>query len=62
MGKQKETALEIPAETIREKIYQIRGRKVMLDSDLAELYGVETKHWIRQVRPSLRLAPCLFNF
>ena len=28
---------------IKEKIYLIRGQKVMLDSDLAELYEVETK-------------------
>ncbi len=30
-------------ETIVNKIYHIRGQKVMLDEDLAELYGVETK-------------------
>jgi hypothetical protein len=29
-------------ESIRDKIYSIRGYQVMLDSDLAELYGVET--------------------
>ena len=43
MGKQREAVLKIPEETIREKIYQIRGRKVMLDSDLAALYEVKTK-------------------
>lgn len=35
------TAL-IPRETIESKIYFIRGKKIMLDSDLAELYGVMT--------------------
>ena len=30
-------------QVIRQKIYEIRGQKVMLDFDLAELYGVETK-------------------
>ena len=30
-------------EIVKEKIYVIRGRKVMLDKDLAMLYGVETK-------------------
>jgi hypothetical protein len=30
-------------EQIKEMIYVIRGQKVMLDSDLAKLYGVETK-------------------
>ena len=29
-------------EEIRNRIYEIRGRQVMLDKDLAELYGVET--------------------
>jgi len=33
----------IPVELIERRIYMIRGQKVMLDSDLAELYGVETK-------------------
>ena len=35
--------LIIPEETISSKIYFIRNQKVMLDRDLAELYGVETK-------------------
>ena len=30
-------------EIIRSKIYEIRGQKVMLDRDLAEMYGVETR-------------------
>jgi len=33
----------LPSEVIENKIYLIRGQKVILDSDLAELYGVETK-------------------
>jgi len=33
----------VPIEMIERKIYLIRGQKVMLDSDLAELYGVQTK-------------------
>jgi len=33
----------IPIERIASRIYLIRGEKVMLDSDLAELYGVETR-------------------
>ena len=33
----------IPLERIVDKIFLIRGKKVMLDSDLAQLYGVETK-------------------
>ena len=35
--------LPVPIELIERRIYLIRGRKVMLDTDLAELYGVATK-------------------
>lgn len=35
---------------IENKIYEIRGQKVMLDFDLAEMYGVETKYLKRIVR------------
>lgn len=37
-----EAALPVPAELIQRRIYIIRGRKVMLDADLAELYRVTT--------------------
>ena len=33
----------VPIERITSKVYLIRGQKVMLDRDLVELYGVETK-------------------
>ncbi|MDP2079240.1 MAG: ORF6N domain-containing protein, partial [Sulfuricurvum sp.] len=33
----------LPSINIKEKIYNLRNLEVMLDSDLAELYGVETK-------------------
>jgi hypothetical protein len=36
-------SLAITDDTVINKIYQIRGKKVMLDRDLAEMYGVETK-------------------
>ena len=35
---------------IQNKIYEIRGQKVMLDFDFAELYGTETRLWKRAVR------------
>lgn len=40
----------ISEESIQKKIFVIRGKKVMLDRDLANLYGVETKYLTRQVR------------
>lgn len=43
-------AIAIPDEVLMNKIYLIRGQKVMLDNDLAELYGVETKRLKEQVR------------
>lgn len=40
----------INEETIQDKIYTIRGQKVMLDTDLAEIYGYDTKNFNRQVK------------
>jgi hypothetical protein len=40
----------VPIEVIEQKILLINGRKVMLDSDLAALYGVETKMLVRAVK------------
>jgi hypothetical protein len=34
----------IPQEIIQNKIFLVRGQKVMFDKDLAQLYGVETEH------------------
>lgn len=39
--------------TIQEKIYFIRGQKVILDADLAEIYGYETKNFNRQVKNNI---------
>ncbi|MEK6645753.1 MAG: ORF6N domain-containing protein [Candidatus Firestonebacteria bacterium] len=52
----------IPQERVENKISQIRGRRVMLDTDLAELYGVETKYLIRQVRRNIKRFPEDFMF
>ena len=38
---------------IKNKIYEIRGQRVMLDRDLAQLYGVETKQLVRQVKRNI---------
>ena len=42
---------------IETKIYEVRGQKVMLDFDLAELYETETKYLKRAVRANLRRFP-----
>lgn len=55
MTTHKEDSIMLPEAIIKDKIFLIRGQKVMLDRDLAELYGVETKYLKRQVkRNSLR--------
>ena len=55
------TAL-VPIERIASKIYLIRNVKVMLDRDLAELYGVETKRLKEQVRRNIERFPEDFMF
>jgi len=50
----------IPVETIEKKILLIRDEKMMLDSDLAELYIVEVKHLKRQVRRNIDRFPADF--
>jgi hypothetical protein len=50
----------IPREIIEQKIFLIRGQKVMLDSDLAMLYGVSTKRLNDQVRRNKRCFPADF--
>lgn len=52
----------IPDERIINKIYLIRGQRVMLDMDLAELYGVETKQLKRSVRRNVKNFPSDFMF
>lgn len=52
----------IPENTLVNKIHEIRGSKVMLDSDLAELYGVETSRLNEQVKRNLERFPEDFMF
>jgi len=54
--------LMIPDEVIIAKIYLIRGRKVMLDRDLAALYEVETKRLKEAVRRNISRFPDDFMF
>lgn len=58
----KETALVVPDEIVMNKIYLIRGQKVMLDRDLAELYDVETKRLKEAVKRNLTRFPVDFMF
>lgn len=55
----KENGLEraLPEEAIMSKIFIIRGQKVMIDQDLAELYEVETKALKQAVKRNIDIFP-----
>jgi len=52
----------IPAERIERAILFVRGHKVLLDRDLAELYGVETRALVQAVKRNLKRFPADFMF
>ena len=52
----------IPQEAIEQKIFMIRGHKVMLDKELAKLYGVSTKRLNEQVKRNIKRFPDDFMF
>mgnify|MGYP003578150254 CR=1 FL=1 len=52
----------LPDEVVMSKIYMIRDQKIMLDRDLAELYGVETKALKQAVKRNLSRFPDDFMF
>ncbi len=62
MGKKEIKEVSVLIEKITGKIYLIRGQKVMLDRDLAELYQVETKQLKRAVRRNIDRFPADFMF
>ena len=52
--KKNKLSVKIPDEIIMNKIILMRGQKVMIDRDLAELYGVTTKRLNEQVKRNLK--------
>ena len=54
--------VEVTEEFLRENLYEVRGVKVMLDADLAEIYGYETKRLNEQVKRNIRKFPEDFMF
>ena len=62
MAEKKKESSVLPDEIILNKIYFIREQKVMLDSDLAELYGVETRRLNEQVKRNIFRFPEDFMF
>ncbi len=60
--KKKTSTIAIPSELIEKRIYLVRGQKVMLDSDLADLYGVTTGNLNLAVRRNKSRFPQDFMF
>ncbi len=52
----------IPTERIESRIFLLRGKKIMFDSDLAELYGVKTKVFNQVVKRNKKRFPADFMF
>ncbi|MCX6949450.1 MAG: ORF6N domain-containing protein [Opitutae bacterium] len=58
----KKRAQIIPADTVASRILTIRGQKVILDSDLAAIYGVTTKRLNEQAKRNAQRFPSDFSF
>jgi hypothetical protein len=58
----KELQMLVAEQKILNRIYVIRGEKVMLDRDLAEMYGVETKVFNQSVKRNIDRFPKDFMF
>ena len=61
-GKMEETKELITTDDIRSKVHIIRGQQVMLDKDLAEIYGYEVKRLNEQVKRNISRFPEDFMF
>jgi hypothetical protein len=58
----KKAGIAIPDEVVISKIFIVRGKKVMVDTDLAELYAVPTKRLNEQVKRNIKRFPEDFMF
>ena len=58
----KKSVIAVPVKTIERSIFIIRAHKVMLDEDLATLYGVETRNLIQAVKRNIERFPHDFMF
>ena len=47
------TVIEVTEKYLKEKLYKIRGKRVLLDTDLAEIYGYTNKRFNEQVRNNI---------
>ena len=54
--------IEVTEEYLRYRLYVIRGKRVLLDADLAEIYGYDTKNFNRQVKNNIEKFDADFMF
>ena len=57
-----DTPIIISEDTIKSKIYIVRGQRVMLDMELAEIYGYTTKAFSQQVKNNIQKFDDDFRF
>ncbi len=57
-----EASVRFDGDALRQRILVLRGERVMIDGDLAELYGVTTKRFNEQVKRNLERFPVDFMF
>ena len=63
MPRKNETSSQLAlVEEIEDKVYLLGGQRIMLDTDLAEVYGVTTKRLNEQVRRNVQRFPADFVF
>ena len=62
MANNEYTIIELNNETIKSMIYVVRGQKVMLDFNLAKIYGYETKNFNRQISNNMERFDKEFRF
>ena len=62
MAEKEIIAIELNEESIESMVYEIRGQKVMLDFDLARIYGYTTKRFNEQVKRNIEKFPEDFMF
>ena len=62
MTKTELVPVELTDKTIESMIYEIRGQKVMLDFELAKIYGYETKRFNEQVKNNVNKFPERYRF
>jgi len=62
MSEESKELLVVDSKTVQNLVYTIRGQQVMLDSDLAEIYGYEVKALNQQVKRNINRFPEDFMF